>query len=143
MPEEPSNTSIGNLTSYFGGTSPINFTTHWAHRAFSEGLMFQPTATWVYSLPHGSLRHEVSFDLGTESVPVEAARMEFLYRVLCHALVDRLPANALVDAAENLADVFRLHHQISLKARALPTPPRMQGRLGEQHQRKQLRFSEE
>ena len=49
-----------------------------------------------------------------------ASVQEVLIRVLCHALIDRLPAAALQDVAENIVDTFSAHAPRPSYLRALP-----------------------
>jgi hypothetical protein len=107
--------------------------------------MSPTTVGWVYAVPHGQLRHELSLDVeGTESIPVEALRTEFLYRMLCYRLVDVLPREALREAAENIADILRLYLPWPGRAKKLPPAfPRLQGTLASPQPRKPLHFSTE
>ena len=115
---------------------------------YHEPAPTSPTTTvgWVYAHPLGQLKHEVAFDLNaTTSVSPEVYRTEFVFRILCHALIDSLPIIALKDAAENLGDLTRQYMPRATTIRALPTSstPKLQGRLGSPQQRRPLRFPEE
>jgi hypothetical protein len=119
----------------------------WGLNYYPDAAPTSPTTTvgWIHPTPHGHLRHELSLDVGgTESVPVEALQTEFLYRMLCYKLVDVLPREALREAVEDIADIFRLYLPRPGQAKKLPPAiPRLQGTLASPRPRKPLHFSTE
>lgn len=62
---------------------------------------------------------------GTAIVPVDAMVADRMYRVLCYRVIDALPTEALAEAAESLADVYRdfvLAAGPANTLRAIPAP---------------------
>ena len=71
---------------------------------------------------------------GTERELIKNRLHEFMYRALCHAFIDGLPAVALEDIAECIADNYDRHVVRPRWRAALPpasaSPQRVPGRLG-------------
>ena len=72
---------------------------------------------------------------------------EFMYRALCHAFIDSLPAVALEEIAECIADNYERHVVRPRWRAALPaattSPQRLQGRLGPVKQRPAFHLGDE
>jgi hypothetical protein len=79
------------------------------------------------------VKHELSVTFtGTEVDVMETQLREFMYRAICHAVIDALPVAALEEVADCIADNYNRHLLKPWWRAALPPAPsqRMQGRLG-------------
>lgn len=106
----------------------------WDLNLWSDSTSPTATAVWDFELPIGRVKHGVSLDFGaTESLPPQQVRHEFLFRILCHTMIDSLPAIALREAAENMADILRFYYPTPArlpKGSVSAQLPKLQGRIG-------------
>ena len=92
------------------------------------------TAGWNFELQSGRVKHDVSLDFGvTEITTSLEVQREFVYRVLCHVMIDNLPTAALQEAAEDIADLLQIHYTTPAqlpKGSVSVQLPKLQGRIG-------------
>lgn len=123
-----------------------SFTMPWVLNYWDDVRTALPTAnvTWNAGTSFGGLRHDLTFAYGTNTQSLERLHEEVIYRVICHALLDALPAAALAEAAESIADIYR-HYQAKTRPKELAkrASTNFTGRLGTKVERPQVRFSEE
>jgi hypothetical protein len=106
-------------------------------------------ATWTIGSPIGETQHAISMTFtSTERDLIKKHFHEFMYRALCHALIDGLPAVALEEIAECIADnydrhVVRPHWIAALPAASSVSPQRLSGRLGAVKQRPTFHLGDE
>jgi hypothetical protein len=84
---------------------------------------------------------------GTERELITKQFHEFMYRALCHAFIDGLPAVALEEIAECIADNYDRHVVRPRWRAAVPptptSPQRIAGRLGAVKQRPAFHLGDE
>lgn len=84
---------------------------------------------------------------GTEREAIKKQFHDFMYRALCHAFIDALPAMALEEIAECVADNYDRHvarpRWIAALASPSTTPQRLPGRLGAVKQRPVFHLGDE
>ena len=143
------NISAPKPTGSSAGASLNDFTTQWSLTLCPpERVPTSATATaaWTTGSPIGQLTHELSVTFaGTECVPMESQGREFVYRAICHAMLDGLPVAALQEVAECIADSYNQHILKPWWRAALPAAqtPRLQGRLAPAKQRQPFHLGDE
>jgi hypothetical protein len=92
------------------------------------------------------MQHHVTMRLdGTTTVPVEWQYREFVYRAICHALLDGLELPALQEVAESIVDAYRAQNLPVAKRSfvSVVTPPRIHGKLGAPKRRPSFHLGDE
>lgn len=99
--------------------------------------------SWSEDLPGVTLSHFIRLDFQeTTEVPAINLRQTF-QRLVCHILVDRLPADGLGELCESIADVYEFYIARPKQIQTSSQPQQIKVKIGKTYERPTFKINEE
>ena len=107
----------------------------------TQGPEHQVAAEWKHFSSRGRISH--LFMIEGNPVLDEEGFQDYVIRLLCHALIDRVPEQALPELLDEIENIYR-YYLTAPPARALQQPSRvLQVKIGRRFERPTFPLSEE